>query len=148
MSKGTIMKKTLLVLIAIPMFISTVGLICSSCGSGHSEKSTTGTLAPKDFAAQLKANPDIILLDVRTPEELASGYLIGARNLDFNAPGFQDSVKALDPSKTYFVYCASGKRSGKAMEMMQSMGFQKVGALDGGIRMWNANGLPIEQPNQ
>jgi rhodanese-related sulfurtransferase len=121
--------------------------ICFACGSGDSGKSVTGTLSPKVFAEQIKASKQAVILDVRTPEELASGYLEGSRNIDFNGPGFKDSISTLDRSKEYFVYCASGKRSGKAMEMMKEMGFQKVAALDGGLRMWNANGLPIHEPN-
>ena len=117
-----------------------------ACGSKESANDANGTLAPKVFAEKLKASPDAIILDVRTPEELASGYIEGARNIDFNSDSFKDSLTNLDRAKPYFVYCASGKRSGKAMEMMKAMGFQKVSALDGGLRMWNANGLPIHQP--
>jgi phage shock protein E len=122
-------------------------LLCAACSSGGSDKEVMGVLSPKVFSQKLKSDPEIIILDVRTPEELASGYLDGARNIDFNSESFKDSLNALDKSKTYFVYCASGKRSGKAMEMMNSMGFKKVAAMDGGLRMWNANGLPIHQPD-
>jgi rhodanese-related sulfurtransferase len=121
-------------------------ILSCSCGSGDSGKGASGTLPPKVFAEKLKASPDAIILDVRTSEELQSGYLEGARNVDFNSDGFKDSLNTFDREKEYFVYCASGKRSGKAMEMMKAMGFQKVSALDGGLRMWNANGLPIHQP--
>ncbi len=127
----------------IPIFILT---LCFACGSKNSESDANGVLPPKEFAQKLKANPDAIILDVRTPEELVSGYIEGARNINFNAGGFKDSLNNLDRSKPYFVYCASGKRSGKALDMMKAMGFQKVAALDGGLRMWNANGLPIHQP--
>src|SRR3954469_10678262 len=120
--------------------------ICYACGSGDSKNGATGTLAPKVFAEKLKASSDAVILDVRTPEELASGYIEGSRNIDFNSAAFKDSIDNLDRSKEYFVYCASGKRSGKAMDMMKAMGFEKVSALDGGLRMWNANGLPIHEP--
>src|SRR4051812_1954777 len=103
---------------------------CYGCGSGDSGKAATGTLSPKVFAAKLKARPEAVILDVRTPEELASGYLEGSRNIDFNSAGFKDSINNMDRSKEYFVYCASGKRSGKAMEIMKAMGFEKVAALD------------------
>ena len=131
------MKKT------IQLFIL---VICVACGSKTSDNDANGTLPPKVFAEKIKANPEAIILDVRTPEELASGYIEGSRNIDFNSGSFKDSLNNLDRTKPYFVYCASGKRSGKAMEMMKAMGFQKVAALDGGLRMWNANGLPVHQP--
>ena len=115
-----------------------------ACNSGDS-KATSGILAPKTFASQLKANPEIVLIDVRSSEEMQTGYIAGTHHLDFKAPGFKNSLDSLDHSKTYFVYCASGKRSGKALEMMNEMGFKNVAALEGGLRLWNAKGLPIQQ---
>jgi rhodanese-related sulfurtransferase len=127
----------------IPLIIV---VLSSACGS-DSGKNISGVLPPKVFAEKLKSNSAIIVLDVRTPQELSSGYLEHARNMDFNSPAFKDSVSLLDRSRIYFLYCASGKRSAKAMEMMTAMGFKNVAALDGGLRMWNANGLPIHQPD-
>ncbi|GAB3292656.1 rhodanese-like domain-containing protein [Hymenobacter tenuis] len=81
--------------------------------------------APAAVQQQL-AQPGTVLLDVRTPEEFASGHVAGARNLDFRAPDFAQQVALLDPKQTYVLYCASGNRSGKAAVLMQEKGFQKV----------------------
>ncbi len=116
-----------------------------ACNSSDSN-STSGVLAPASFASQLKANPEIVLIDVRSSEEMQTGYIAGTHHLDYNAPGFKNSLDSLDRSKIYFVYCASGKRSGKALEMMNEMGFKNVAALEGGLRLWNAKGLPMQQP--
>ncbi len=130
------MKKIIILVLLIAMY---------ACNSGDS-KVTGGVLTPKDFASQLKANPEIVLIDVRSSEEMLTGYIAGTQHIDYNSPGFKNSLDSLDRTKTYFVYCASGKRSGKALEMMNEMGFKNVAALKGGLRLWNAKGLPMQQP--
>src|SRR5436190_10691553 len=103
-----------------------------ACGPGKSEKGAS-LMKPKEFAANLKENSDIVLIDVRSSEEMTTGYIKGAVHLDYNSPGFSESLDSLDHSKTYFVYCASGKRSGRAVKMMSEKGFQHAVALDGGL---------------
>jgi rhodanese-related sulfurtransferase len=116
-----------------------------ACGRGKSEEATN-LMKPKEFAANLKENPDIVLIDVRSSEEMNAGFIKGAVHLDYNSPGFSESLDSLDHSRTYFVYCASGKRSGRAVKMMSEKGFQHAVALDGGLLYWNANGLPTVRP--
>ncbi len=80
---------------------------------------------------------DFVLLDVRTPEEFASGFISGAVNIDFKSPEFNGKLDELDKTKTYLVYCRSGGRSAKAMTMMKEKGFKRVYNLRGGIIEWN-----------
>jgi phage shock protein E len=116
-----------------------------SCNPTVSE-SSSDILSPQAFAEQLKSNSDIILLDVRTPKEIQTGFLDGARNIDFNSSSFERALDSLDHSKRYFVYCKIGKRSGKAREMMKSKGFQDVTSMEGGLDAWVAAGLPVQKP--
>jgi len=76
------------------------------------------------------------LLDVRTIGEVENGAIEGAVNIDFNGPSFKDELTKLDKSKPVYVYCASGGRSGKAMNMMKDMGFSEVYNLIGGYGNW------------
>jgi phage shock protein E len=75
---------------------------------------------------KLLAQPQVVVLDVRTPEEFAAGHLSQARNMDFRAPDFAARAAQLDPQKTYVLYCASGNRSGKAAVLFQEKGIKKV----------------------
>lgn len=125
------------------LYTITLALLIFSCQSG--EKSVK-TLSPQDFSEAIKNNPEGALLDVRTPGEVASGKINGAINFDFNSTDFQRNIEALDRSKTYFLYCASGKRSGKAQQMMSQMGFEKVTTLEGGFNSWKAAGMPVSNP--
>ena len=58
-----------------------------------------------DAAADLvAAGGDVVVLDIRTPDEYAMGHLPGAVLMDCKAPDFADKLKALDPSKTYVMH--------------------------------------------
>jgi phage shock protein E len=87
---------------------------------------------------------DFVILDVRTPEEFATGFITGAVNLDFKSAEFAGKLDGLDKSKTYLVYCRAGGRSAKAMTMMKEKGFKRVYNLRGGITEWNAQKLPLQ----
>ena len=65
-------------------------------------------------------------IDVRTPEEFRDGHLKGARNIDVLASGFDAEISRLDKKAAYKLYCRSGKRSGKALEVMRAKGFTSL----------------------
>jgi rhodanese-related sulfurtransferase len=100
-------------------------------------------LAPAQFKSQLETQKGIVL-DVRTPGEVAKGKLAGASVIDFNAPKFEQKVSLIARDKPVFVYCRSGGRSGQAVALMTKLGFTKVYNLSGGITAWTAAGLPVE----
>jgi len=103
-------------------------------------------LAPQEFKVTYAATPGAVLLDVRTPEEVAEGIIPGASVLDFTATDFDQQISSLDKSKTYFVYCASGGRSGKTVDLMKTKGFENVYGLDGGMGAWKEEGLEVSKP--
>ena len=91
------------------------------------------------------SNPDFVIIDVRTPEEYASGHIEDAINMDFYAEDFDDQLDKLDRDKTYLIYCRSGSRSGKALDKMEALGFQEVYNMLGGIVNWERTNLPTVQ---
>ncbi|MCA9882757.1 MAG: rhodanese-like domain-containing protein [Anaerolineae bacterium] len=93
---------------------------------------------------ELFENPDIILIDVRSPEEWATGYIAGADHIWINE--FMASVDMWpeDKDAPIVVYCASGYRGGIATVMMNLMGYTNVRNVSGGIGAWIAAGLPLE----
>ena len=76
------------------------------------------------------------VIDVRTPEEYALGYIDGAILIDYKASDFQATISALNRNVTYLIYCRSGNRSGKASKVMDSLGFKKIYDLKGGYMNW------------
>ncbi len=103
------------------------------------------TVSAQDFKSLLEkyaGDENTVLLDVRTKQEFDAGHIKGAKQLDFyQTEKFVTSLASLDRDKTYFIYCNSGNRSGKTLQLMQAMGFKKVYDLQGGIKAWRANGF-------
>ncbi len=87
--------------------------------------------------------PDFVILDVRTPLEFGVGYIENAININFYADAFRDELDNLDKNKTYLIYCLSGGRSGKTLNIMAELNFEEVYNVSGGIIAWNAEELPI-----
>lgn len=85
-----------------------------------------------------------MILDVRTPEEIAEGYLEGAVFVDFKADDFSEKVQELDKSADYIVHCRSGQRSEKAIALMSELGFTGELVNGGGLEdAAESTGLPI-----
>lgn len=91
--------------------------------------------------AQQLVEDGAVVIDVRTPEEFASGHLADARNIDVQSDSFHAEVADLDRDATYVLYCRSGARAGAAGEMMREMGFTDV-ANAGGFEDLASAGLP------
>ncbi len=82
-------------------------------------------------------HPDVIILDVRTPEETAQGKIEGAIEIDVNDPSFDEKIQALDKEKIYLVYCRSGVRSVTSCNKMADQGFTRLYNLKGGYTAWS-----------
>lgn len=99
---------------------------------------------PEEAAATIATPPDdLVILDVRTPEEFAEGHVNGAVMIDFYRPDFADELAKLDPDVPYVLYCRSGNRSGQTRAMMTELGFNAVDDVDGGVIAWQDAGLPL-----
>ena len=88
----------------------------------------------------LKKNSDVVILDIRTPDEFAEGHIQGALNIDFRGASFRDELDKLDRGKTYLVHCRSGGRSTQSLAVFEELGFTGIIHLDGGFNAWQAAG--------
>ena len=93
----------------------------------------------------LRTQADQVVLDVRTPAEFADGHVAGAINLPISKQPFDDAIAKLDKSKSYLVYCHSGKRSFLASQRMRAAGFEHLLNFSGGIVAWEKAGKPMEK---
>jgi phage shock protein E len=124
-----------------------LGVLAAGCGGGAAtatQAQAIETVSPAQ-AGDLLASPPagLVVLDVRTPDEFASGHLAGAVNLDFYSASFATDLAALNRDVPYLIYCHTGNRSGQTREMMRQLGFERVYDLQGGIAAWQAAGQPI-----
>ena len=89
-----------------------------------------------------RGNPNFLIIDVRTPDEYASGYIENSILIDVNGDDFEAKIGELDKDSKYLVYCKSGGRSRSAVKYMQEQGFKEVYNMLGGIVGWTTAGLP------
>lgn len=97
---------------------------------------------PNDFKNQLDEG-GCILLDVRTQREIGQGFIETASFINYPNESFEQKANLMDRETPILVYCHSGGRSAKAAQVLVDMGFQKVYNLEGGIRGWKSEGMPI-----
>ncbi len=110
-----------------------------------SKPTTTGNYQDIEVVAlakEMKKYQDPIVMDVRTPKEVAEGNVKGSLHIDYKADNFVSELEKLDKDKAYFVYCRSGGRSSKAMKKMKELGFNRVYNILGG---YNAIQNPEKQ---
>ncbi len=78
-------------------------------------------------------NKNFVILDIRTKPEYDEYHLENAINIDFNLPSFHSELSQLDKTKTYLVYCRSGRRSSLAMNTFKELNFQNIYHMNTGI---------------
>jgi rhodanese-related sulfurtransferase len=94
-------------------------------------------LSQNEWTAQLEADENAVILDVRTDEECMDGIIPGAINIDiYKGQGFIYKLEELDKSKNYYVYCKAGGRSAQACHIMNELGFENAYNLLGGFMNW------------
>ena len=104
------------------------------------------TKAPSISAAQLHARRESgaapVVIDVRTPEEYASGHIPGAVNVPFDQVA--QRISEIDAPHGVALYCMVGPRARKGESALLAAGYEKVFHLEGGLAAWHAAGLPVE----
>ncbi|MES2593127.1 MAG: rhodanese-like domain-containing protein [Bacteroidota bacterium] len=133
------MKKNLLLLLTIFSF----GYAANAQVAQVNEVVTN--LSALRFKAITDNNKDGMIIDLRTTEEMNKGYIKNAVQLDFLAKDAEQKIDKLDKNKTYYVYCASGRRSAEAAEYMHQHGFKRVYNLEKGFSEWEKNKYPVEK---
>ena len=93
--------------------------------------------------ALLTSQPEAVILDVRTPEEIKDGHIEGAVFANFYDEDFAQQLTKLNRDIPYIVHCRSGGRSTKALNALEELGFTNITHMDGGINGWKRKNLPL-----
>lgn len=88
----------------------------------YEKKLAPGAIAPAEFAALEKSRDGVLFIDVRTPQETASGALQDAQLIPLER--LEDAVADLPKDKELIVYCANGIRAEMAYETLNKQGFR------------------------
>lgn len=91
--------------------------------------------------ARLVAAGTVRLIDVRTPEEFATGSIAGAVNVPLDQ--FNPAAIVDEPGKETVLFCRSDRRSGLAAEQLAAHRGASVRHLDGGILAWAEQGQNV-----
>jgi len=106
---------------------------------------TVPEVAPADLQSRLSGGEQIVVIDVREPEEFARGKIPGAFTIPRGLLEMQVDGR-LPREATVVLYCGGGGRSALAAKSLSDMGYDKVENLQGGWQAWMNSGLPVEQP--
>lgn len=100
--------------------------------SAGKEVDTIQNISAAEFAEIEAKNPEINILDVRKKSEFDSEHIITAENapLDY----VNESMKLVNPNKTYYVHCAGGYRSMSFASILKSRGYENLINVDGGFK--------------
>ena len=106
---------------------------------------TIPQVGPADLQTRLEGGEQIVVIDVREPDEFAKGKIPGAYTIPRGVLEMQLDGR-LPHEATVVLYCGGGARSALACKSLADMGYGSVENLEGGWGAWTRLGLPVEQP--
>ena len=136
------------------------GLLVTLLGCGQNDGNTSGTaqapaaqqpaaqkgsfssISPADAKKMLETKSDLLLVDVRSPEELREGSINGSVLIPFFS--VMRGQHNLPVDKPIILVCAVGGRSYAAGQMLAAKGFREIYNLSGGMSAWKRAGYPVE----
>lgn len=100
----------------------------------HAALEAAWEIEPQDLAQRLERGERMRLIDVREPHELQISSLEGEELIPLGV--FASRMHELDSDEPIVLFCKSGTRSARALQMLLSAGFSKIKNLRGGINAW------------
>jgi molybdopterin/thiamine biosynthesis adenylyltransferase/rhodanese-related sulfurtransferase len=89
---------------------------------------------------------DVVVLDVREPDEYEQGALPGALHIPRGHLEAQIEGRIVDKNQQVVVYCAGGVRSAFAADTLASLGYTDVVSMEGGFGKWKDEGRNWRAP--
>lgn len=131
------------------------------CGITDADETVSGEVKPERAWAPIVRSPmgipevtvqwvaqhgtEARLIDVREPHEYTGdlGHVAGTELVPLDSvPGVAHLWNREQP---IVVVCRSGGRSGRAAQLLESMGFKRIASMAGGMMLWNQAGLPVSR---
>lgn len=116
-------------------------IVLSSAAVAEGESDISGD----QLAQRLAQKDEVVILDVRTPEEFAAGHVPGARNIPHDQLPNRLAELAGAKDKEVIVYCRTGRRAEMAQETLKKNGFKRIVHLDGDMVKWQEEERPVEK---
>lgn len=93
------------------------------------------TITPSLFEERRRQGEDLLLIDVREPEEFELARVEGARLMPLSR--FNEWAASLDPERETVFMCHHGIRSAHVCAVLSQQGFDRLYNLAGGIDRWS-----------
>lgn len=117
--------------------------LTTACGQQRSGAAENFENVEVAAFAELIADSNVVILDVRKADEFAEGHIKGAILIDQFQSDFVEQAQAkLPKGKTIAIYCRSGRRSANAAGKLADIGYKCVN-LRGGILAWKKADMPV-----
>lgn len=100
-------------------------------------------ISPSELAQRLESGDRPVLVDVRTPPEVAAYHIPGIVWIPLNE--LTTRYDELDPEEEIVLLCEHGVRSAMACQFLHQKGYPSLGNLTGGMSVWDGpteRGLP------
>lgn len=98
--------------------------------------------------ALIASDPDVLVVDVRTPAEFETAHISGAINLPLDQVDAHLRRIADDAGGTMLLICQSGGRATQAHKKLCDAGLRDAVVLTGGMNAWIASGAPVVRGRQ
>ena len=108
---------------------------CSAAPKEKAGEAVYQQITMEEAVSIMEAGKDIVILDVRTPQEYAEGHIPGAINVPNETIGQGEIAELPQKDQEILVYCRSGNRSKQASQKLAQLGYKNIKEF-GGIRSW------------
>jgi hydroxyacylglutathione hydrolase len=109
-----------------------------------------GVVDAETLNTALVDNPDLIVIDVRTDDELAENGVIDTGEIELIHIPLEQIVAQMDlwpadKDAAIVIYCGSGHRSTMALTILGAYGYSNLSSLKGGFGGWAEAGYPVAE---
>lgn len=99
------------------------------------------SITTDELKNKLLESKPVQIVDVRTDEETAMGYIPNANLIPMDT--IPDNLNSFNKNEIYYIVCAGGVRSAKVVEYLEANGIDAVN-VEGGMHAWGDEGLEIK----
>ncbi len=110
-------------------------LLLTGCAVSTDKDVTYTQITMSEAVEMMEIESDYIILDVRRPDEFATGHIPNAINIPNESIGTDEISELPDKDQLILVYCRSGNRSKQASQKLVKLGYSNVVEF-GGINDW------------
>ncbi len=116
----------------------------AACGGASSSAAPVEQIGVTELAKRLETQPNLFLLDVRTPEEYSGdGHVAGSVLIPVQQ--LEQRLAEVPRDRPVACFCRSGNRSATACDILARNGYKTLANVQGGIGAWIQAGLPVER---